>query len=67
MGSNLNSRRKGINMNANQEEAVSKELEKSRLPYHAPILELLGSVQSLVQGLPGMGSDASYSADCEFI
>jgi hypothetical protein len=35
-----------------------------RLPYHAPRLVSLGSVQSLVQGVLEIGSDAGPGTDC---
>jgi hypothetical protein len=37
-----------------------------RLPYHAPRLVSLGSVQSLVQGVALIGSDAGPGPDCAF-
>ena len=54
-------------MNSESESANRTEREEQRLlPYHAPRLVSLGSVQSLVQGIAEAGSDAGPGSDCAF-
>jgi hypothetical protein len=45
---------------------IEQESGEPRLPYHAPRLVSLGTVQSLVSFSSGVGSDAGVPNDCAF-
>jgi hypothetical protein len=52
------------NKNDEDESVTQQKPEKTGLPYHAPRLVSLGSVQSLVEGVDIAGSDAGPGHDC---
>jgi hypothetical protein len=54
-----------MSMHHEDESASSKEIEE-RLPYQAPRLVSLGSVQALVRNGIELGSDAAGVGDCAF-
>ena len=53
-------------MNQQGDSVSGTEPRGQRLPYHAPRLVSLGSVESLVQGIALIGSDAGSDNDCAF-
>jgi hypothetical protein len=55
-----------MSMSSEDDSINRKEPEPQRLPYHAPRLVSLGSVQSLVQGVAAIGSDGAPTNDCAF-